>query len=503
MTVTFLPIWVVDMLGAVLMIALSLMCLRCVRLLKRRDEENVIWTFLLWMCYGLTAFAVSRSAGHILKQVFFLFGDRTVWEALRPFTGAVNTFMLVFVAAVTLFFERVWHLYRQILKDRQALQAAHRDLVYLNQNLETRVRERTAAARASERKYRGIFESSQDMILVTSRDGLIRELNPAGYGLLGLHQGADGLKGRRFSDFFPGSQAWRDLLEDIDRRGFAASLEADLACGDGRKLRALVSATLSRGESPGDDTLHFMVKDIEKQLRTREQMAQADKLASIGELSAGIAHEINNPLGVILGYTQLMLRGEDPASERHGDLKTIEKQVRNCKSIVENLLSFARNAPPKKERVDIHEVIDDVLHFVQHRTSTDPVRIVTRYDRSAPKILLDERKIKQVLMNLVMNARHAVGRSGTIRLTTRYHHESGRLLLSVADTGCGIEKKNLARIFDPFFTTKPTGEGTGLGLSVSYGIVKGHAGHIHVESAPGKGSVFTVDLPVAAGHAGG
>ena len=114
-----------------------LLCLRFVRRLKRRDEENVIWTYLLWMCYGLTAFAVSRSAGHILKQVFFLFGDRNVWENLRPFTGAINTFMLVFVASVTLFFERVWRLYQQILKDKQALQAAHQELLYLNQNLET------------------------------------------------------------------------------------------------------------------------------------------------------------------------------------------------------------------------------------------------------------------------------------------------------------------------------------------------------------------------------
>ena len=173
-----------------------------------------------------------------------------------------------------------------------------------------------------------------------------------------------------------------------------------------------------------DDTLHFMVKDIEKQRLMREQMAQADKLASIGELSAGIAHEINNPLGIILGYTQLLLRSEDTASERHGDLKTIEKHVRNCKSIVENLLSFARNAPPKKEEVDIHEVVDDVLHFVQHHSELDAIEIVTEYDQSAPNILLDERKIKQVLMNLIMNARHAVGKTGTIAISTRY--EPGR-----------------------------------------------------------------------------
>ena len=308
MTVTFFPIWVIDMLGAVLMIAFSLLCLGLVRHLRRRDEDNVIWTYLLWMCYGLTAFAVSRSAGHILKQVFFLLDSQSAWEALQPFTGAVNTFMLVFVASVTLFFERVWRLYQQILKDKQALQTAHEELLYLNQNLETLVRERTAALMASERKYRGIFEGSQDMILVSTRDGSVLELNPVGYQMLGINGRSGGLKERCFSDFFSVWGDWLSLLKVIDRNGFAASFEADLRTSDGRKIRALISATLSRGSSESEDTLHFMVKDIERQHLMREQMAQADKLASIGELSAGIAHEINNPLGIILGYTQLLLR---------------------------------------------------------------------------------------------------------------------------------------------------------------------------------------------------
>ena len=224
----------------------------------------------------------------------------------------------------------------------------------------------------------------------------------------------------------------------------------------------LVSATLSRGASESDDTLHFMVKDIEKQRQMREQMAQADKLASIGELSAGIAHEINNPLGVILGYTQLLLRNEAPASERRGDLKTIEKHVRNCKSIVENLLSFARNAPPKKEEVNIHEVIDDVLHFVQHHSKLDSIEIVTQYDRSAPNILLDERKIKQVLMNLVMNARHAVGKKGTIKLTTRLRTRSETTSSCPWPTPATGSKKRIWPVFStPSSRPSPPGRARG------------------------------------------
>lgn len=503
MTITFFPIWIVDMVGAVLMIVFALLCLRFVKQLKRRDEDNVIWTYLLWVCYGLTAFAISRSAGHILKQIFFLFGNRNVWETLRPFTGAVNTFMLVFVASVTLFFERVWRLYQQILKDKLALQKTHQKLLYLNQNLEDLVKERTTALVSSERKYRSIFEGSLDTILVSDTHGYIMELNPVGYRLLGLQQPFNRLKDRNVADCFAKPTDWQKLCFAIDRDGFFPSTEVDLVRGDGRKIRVMISATLNRGPTDAEDALHFMIKDVEKQRLMREQIAQADKLASIGELSAGIAHEINNPIGIILGYTQLLLRSENAASERYGDLKTIEKHVRNCKSIVENLLSFARNTPPKKEEVNINETINDVLHFVQHNLELDSILIVTQYDHSMPSIFLDEPKVRQVLMNLIMNARHAVGKTGTITLSTHYEAQIKHALITVEDTGYGIEKKNLGRIFDPFFTTKPTGEGTGLGLSVSYGIIKNHGGDIFVESTPGQGAKFIIDLPATSAPVGG
>ncbi len=239
------------------------------------------------------------------------------------------------------------------------------------------------------------------------------------------------------------------------------------------------------------------MRDIEKRHTIREQMAQADRLASIGQLSSGIAHEINNPLGVILGYTQLMLRGEAADSERHHDLRTIEKHVRHCKAIVEDLLNFARRSEPKKEEGDIHKTIDEVLGFIGQHTGSGRIDFKKDYDRRVPALMMDEKKIRQVLVNLLMNARHAVGDGGEIKVTTAYLPESRQVEIKVRDTGYGIEEKHLQRLFDPFFTTKPTGEGTGLGLSVSYGIVKKHGGEILVESKPGEGSTFTVVLPVS------
>ncbi len=241
-------------------------------------------------------------------------------------------------------------------------------------------------------------------------------------------------------------------------------------------------------------------KNTEEKKLMENQMAQADKLASIGQLSAGIAHEMNNPLGIILGYTQLLLRDENSETERYQDLKTIEKHVKNCKTIVEDLLSFSRSEKPEREVIDIHEALDDVLSFVVQHSNLDKVEIIKDYDITIPPVLINERKIKQVFMDLIMNAKHAIGYTGTIQIITKLNRSKNRAYMKVIDTGYGIEKKNLSRIFDPFFTTKPTGEGTGLGLSVSYGIIKNHDGEILVESKRGKGSTFTVVLPVKSGR---
>jgi signal transduction histidine kinase len=249
-------------------------------------------------------------------------------------------------------------------------------------------------------------------------------------------------------------------------------------------------------------SIHLQIRDIQERHQMQEQMAQADRLASIGQLSSGVAHEINNPLGVILGYTQLMLRSEPGDSERFKDLKTIEKHVRHCKSIVEDLLNFARRSEPKKEKVDIHKTIEEVLGFIGQNIGSSRIEFQTDFDRSIPPVVVDDKKIKQVLINLLMNARHAVGNKGTIRVSTIRRDADGKLEIQVTDNGHGIEEKHLKHIFDPFFTTKPTGEGTGLGLSVSYGIVKKHGGEIRVKSKPGEGSTFTVVLPAREKNAG-
>jgi PAS domain S-box-containing protein len=496
----FLPILVVDVGGSVLMIVFSFLCIGLVNRLRRLDPQNVVWTYLFWVCIGLAGFAVSRSAGHILKQALVLSGQKETWAAIRPFSGTINTFMFVFVASVTLFFERVWRIYEQITADKATLQKTHAELLHLNQNLEGIVLERSEALAVSERQYRRIFEVSREMILVVDSQGRIVDINPAGCRELGFGEPDASPKGERFQVFFEHDDDWRQLKAAIERDGFVTNSEITLRRLDGSAMRSLVSASLVVEPAEKEHSIHFQVRDIERRHMIREQMAQADRLASIGQLSSGIAHEINNPLGVILGYAQLMLRNEPESSDRRRDLKTIEKHVRHCKTIVEDLLNFARRSEPKKEKVDIHKTIDDVLGFIRQHSGSNRVDFLTDYDRRIPAMVLDEKKIKQVLINLLMNARHAVGDAGEIRVATAYSPASRQATIRVADNGYGIEARHLQHIFDPFFTTKPTGEGTGLGLSVSYGIVKKHGGEILVESKPGAGSTFTVVLPVLETH---
>ena len=504
MNASLIPIWSVDVVGSILMIVFAFLSFGLCLQLKRKDPNNIIVTYLLWVCLALSVFAISRSAGHLLKQIFLLSNRPDLWSAIQPFSGAINTFTFVMVGSVTLFFERTWAIYGTILKDRQALQTAHEELLYLNQNLEQLVEKRTEALVISEQKYRRIFEVSKDMILVTHMDGRIINLNPAGKSMVEVNPDSreKAIGNKSFQDFLSGSNDWETISRHIDDRGFISSEEFDLVLKDGSRRRVLLSGSLAKSPTEDGETIHFLIKDIEQRRLMQTQMAQADKLASIGELSSGIAHEINNPLGIILGYTQLLLRSEEPRSDRFNDLKTIEKHVKSCKAIVEDLLNFARTSSPQKEILDIRAVVEEVIGFVRHHSNLENIQIETVFAPKLPPSLMDEKKIKQVLINLLMNAIHAVDRKGTIKITTGLNESASRITVEVSDTGHGIEKENLLRIFDPFFTTKPTGEGTGLGLSVSYGIVKGHGGNITVKSELGQGAAFTLSLPVAPTRSG-
>ncbi len=353
------------------------------------------------------------------------------------------------------------------------------------------------AIEVSEKKYRRIFESTMDMVFVTDRQGRFLDINQTGKTILGGDSMASTSDGFSLSDVFSSPLEFADIQQDMIQQGFVKDREFTLKTLAGNELQALLSSSCqinSGGEVMGCEGI---IKDITQRRNMEQQLLQADKLASLGQLSAGVAHEINNPLGLILGYTQLMLREEPESSQKFEDLKTIERHTRNCKSIVEALLNFARKTETKKVLVDVNCAIEQVVTVIRHQFELSGIVVNTHFDPDLPQVLGDTEKLKQVVMNLVMNARQSISEAGQINVSTRYDINKHEIAISVEDTGSGIPTHVINRIFDPFFTTKPTGQGTGLGLSVSYGIVKEHGGEITVDSEPEKGSLFSVSLPAA------
>jgi signal transduction histidine kinase/DNA-binding response OmpR family regulator len=242
--------------------------------------------------------------------------------------------------------------------------------------------------------------------------------------------------------------------------------------------------------------LERRVEERTAELRaTQEQLVQAEKLASIGQLAAGVAHEINNPIGVILGFAQLMLKRTPEDNAMHKPLATIEREGLRCKGIVQDLLDFAAQRQPVLSRVDINAVIEAASDLMPHHVNSEKVEVVKGYAPDLPRVLGDENQLQQVFLNIMLNAYQAMPDGGKLRIASRV--ADGEVYAVFVDTGMGISQENLKRIFDPFFTTKEVGEGTGLGLSISYGIIEQHGGTIEVESEVGVGSTFTVRLPVA------
>ena len=235
---------------------------------------------------------------------------------------------------------------------------------------------------------------------------------------------------------------------------------------------------------------------MEKKLQeTHLQLVSSEKMASLGKLAAGIAHEINNPLGGILIYSSLMIEDLPQDDPKRGDLSRIVQEAGRCKEIVKSLLEFARQTEPKMEPTDINRAITEGLFFLENQALFHNVRIIKKLDPVLPFVKGNASQLKQVFMNIIVNAAEAIHGSGTLTITTSPTPDRKSVLVEFTDTGEGIPEENLSRIFDPFFTTKDVGKGTGLGLATSYGIVEEHGGKIWVKSKVGEGTTFTIELP--------
>ena len=235
---------------------------------------------------------------------------------------------------------------------------------------------------------------------------------------------------------------------------------------------------------------------VETLNRTQEELLNKEKLASMGQLAAGVAHEINNPLGSILLFADTLHREAAEKDRQREDLKMIVQETLRCKKIVSDLLNFAREQDVLAQESNVNDILQQAINSVSHQSSFAQVQIVRNFDSELPRIQADPSQLVQVFVNLLNNSAEAMPEGGTITLETRRMDHQQSVEIAVTDTGGGIPEENLGKLFNPFFTTKPLGKGTGLGLSIVYGIIKMHRGQISVRSQLGMGTTFTITLPV-------
>ncbi len=237
----------------------------------------------------------------------------------------------------------------------------------------------------------------------------------------------------------------------------------------------------------------LLFDDVTQRERLEEQMTQTEKLTSLGLLAAGVAHEVNTPLAVISNYIQMLGKQMPEGDPRQAIIEKIVKQTFRASEIVNNLLNFSRTSATEIVDIDVNRVVEETLSLVAHPLKTSQIQVVRQLGETLPAVRGSANKLQQVFLNLFLNARDAMPGGGMLEVRTTAHN--GSVEVEIVDTGAGIAREHIHRIFDPFFTTKASGRGTGLGLSVSYGIIKEHSGKIDVRSTVGKGTSFHVELP--------
>jgi signal transduction histidine kinase/CheY-like chemotaxis protein len=282
----------------------------------------------------------------------------------------------------------------------------------------------------------------------------------------------------------------RDSAEAVGRGDFSRRVQVRSRDECGELAAAFNHMTANVQQAQAE--LQHTVKTLKT---TQAQLVQSEKLSAVGEFVAGVAHELNNPLAAVMGFSELLK--DAPVDEKYRrHLELIFKSALRCRKIVQSLLSFARRHPPERKPVSVNRLIEEVLEIVAYQLRTSNVDVVCHFAQDLPLVLADGHQIQQVILNLINNARQAIeGHQDSGRITVTTGLKNHFLRLTIEDNGPGIPPENLSRIFDPFFTTKEVGKGTGLGLSLCYGLVQEHGGRIIAASEPGKGATFTIDLP--------
>lgn len=347
----------------------------------------------------------------------------------------------------------------------------------------------------AKKEWEQTFDAMTDALLLLSPAGRVLRCNQAAARLVGLAP-RDLVGQTCYNALFGSAEPSPQCpFQETLRTGKPVSLERQFPRYGNRYFHV---STVPRWDEEGNlSQVILVLRDITEEHRLRQQLLQAEKLAAVGQLVSGVAHELNNPLTSVLGYAQLLQMQQDLPSHIQEDLQRIAAEAHRASHIVHSLQTFAQAQRPERQPVRLNALVQHTLALQAPRLQADQIQVVADLAADLPEISADPYRLQQVLLHLVDNAREAMAAAhGHGTLTVRTWAEGERLFLAVADDGPGIPPEHLGRIFEPFFTTKEVGQGTGLGLAVCYGIVTEHGGHIWAESKPGHGATFFVELPL-------
>lgn len=412
---------------------------------------------------------------------------RTVCLTAQPFEGGEMEYRAPGLAA------RIYFYSLTPLKD----EAGRVESVMLFMDDVTEKKSLGKRVREVERHLASVVESANDLIVSLDSAGAVMTWNSAAQRILGFS--SQEVTKRQFADFFtePDRPQLQALLIHLAREGKSQEMETGIQAKGGE--RRLISWRFSAMKEEGGRVVALVGvgRDLTEKQRLELQLIQSAKMASLGEMAGGIAHEIRNPLAITASAAQILLKkGNDPELLQECAEK-IRLAAARAAAIIETLLRFARPSQGLSELVDVNSAVEETLSLIGHQISLQSIEIVKQLSPALPKVKGNKNQLQQAFMNIIMNAYYAMEEGGRLAIESRLAPATlpPAIEIRFADSGRGIPEQHLSRLFDPFFTTMPVGQGTGLGLSIAYSLVHQHGGTIRVESEVGKGSTFTVILP--------
>jgi PAS domain S-box-containing protein len=367
----------------------------------------------------------------------------------------------------------------------------------------TQVKKREEALRASEQDYKSLFEHVACGVFISSKEGKFLDANHALLDMLGYRNKEEFFKIDLAKDLWLKPENRRKFQELIERNGRVIDYEAYFKSKDGTPIPVLLTGHVrydEHGNVLGYEGLNVdqsQRKKMEKELEeTRLQLLQAEKMASLGKLAAGVAHQLNNPLGGIILFTKLVMEDYDLEEKAKEDLNRVLKDAERCRDTVKELLEFSRQTHYLMKPCEINQAISRTLFLLENQSLFQNIDITKDLASSLPAVRADVQQLNHLFMNIILNAAEAMDGKGCLIVRTHALPNNQRVGIEISDTGPGIPQKILPQIFEPFFTTKEEGKGTGLGLSLAYGIVENHGGNIRANSQTGRGTKFTIELPI-------